>query len=251
MERVAVGSKNLLLNKLSASELEQVSRDLQDVELAVKKTLYEPGQAITAVYFVTDGVVSMVNEPDAGEVVEFATVGREGMVGFPVLLGTSSMPSRTIVQVPGAALKMQVPALHRVIEKVPKLSRLLLRHTMAVLNQIAQTTSCNRLHEVDERCARWLLQTHDRVDGDSLLLTQEFLAQMLGCHRPTVTVAAGMLQQAGLIEYSRGVIKIVDRKGLEKAACNCYRIIAQEYERLLNGKEAVTTRGLRLVSSHD
>jgi CRP-like cAMP-binding protein len=245
-----VASKNLLLNKLSERELEQISRDLQKVDLPSKKALYEPGQAIATVYFVTNGVVSMVNEPDAGEVVEFATIGREGMVGFPVLLGSSSMPSRTIVQVAGDALKMQVPALHRAIEKVPKLSRLLLRHTMALLNQIAQTTSCNRLHEVDERCARWLLQTHDRMDGNSFSLTQEFLAQMLGCHRPTVTVAAGMLQQAGLIEYTRGVIKIVDRKGLEKAACNCYRIIAEEYERLLNGKDAVTPKGLRLVSSH-
>jgi CRP-like cAMP-binding protein len=242
-------SKNHLLNKLSANDFEQIRRDLEEIELPVKKTIYEPGASITAVYFVTSGVVSMVNEPDSGEIIEFATIGREGMAGFPVLLGSSSMPSRTIVQVPGDALKMQVPALHRAIERSPTLSRLLLRWTMALLNQIAQTTSCNRIHEVQERCARWLLQTHDRVDGDTFELTQEFLSQMLGVHRPTVTVAAGMLHQAGLIRYSRGVITIVDRKGLEAAACNCYRIIADEYERLLNGRDAVTASGLRLVSS--
>jgi len=114
---------------------------------------------------------------------------------------------------------------------------LLLRYTMALLNQVAQVTSCNRLHEVQERCARWLLQTHDRVDSDSFPLTHEFLAQMLGVHRPTVTVAAGMLHKAGLIAYTRGSITIIDRKGLEAASCSCYRVIAAEYERLLNSKD--------------
>jgi CRP-like cAMP-binding protein len=108
---------------------------------------------------------------------------------------------------------------------------------MALMNQIAQVTSCNKLHEVQERCARWLLQTHDRSSSDEFPLTQEFLAQMLGVHRPTVSVAAGMLQQAGLIEYSRGLITIKNRKGLERASCNCYQLIAGEYERLLGGKE--------------
>jgi CRP-like cAMP-binding protein len=119
---------------------------------------------------------------------------------------------------------------------LPTLQPLLLRYTMALLNQVAQVTSCNRLHEVQERCARWLLQTHDRVDSDSFPLTQEFLAQMLGVHRPTVTVAAGILQKAGLIDYTRGSVTIVNRKGLEAASCNCYRLIAAEYERLLNSK---------------
>jgi CRP-like cAMP-binding protein len=115
----------------------------------------------------------------------------------------------------------------------PNFRTLMMRYTLAVLNQIAQSTSCNPLHEVQERCARWLLQTHDMVDGDSFSLTQEFLAQMLGVHRPTVTVAAGMLQSAGLIEYTRGKITVVNRKGLEAASCPCYRIIRREYDRLL------------------
>ena len=124
--------------------------------------------------------------------------------------------------------------LERALGRTPALHNLLLRSTMALLNQVAQSTSCNRLHEVQERCARWLLQTHDRVDGDSFPLTQEFLSQMLGVHRPTVTVAASMLHKAGLIDYSRGRITIVDRKGLETASCSCYRIIKDEYDRLLS-----------------
>jgi CRP-like cAMP-binding protein len=116
---------------------------------------------------------------------------------------------------------------------MPEFQKLLLRYTMALLNQIAQITSCNRLHEVQERCARWLLQTHDRVDSDAFPLTQELLAQMLGVHRPTVTIAAAMLQKAGLIRYTRGQIAVVNRKGLEAASCSCYRTIKDEYDRLL------------------
>jgi CRP-like cAMP-binding protein len=156
------------------------------------------------------------------------------MVGFPVLLGSSTMPSRAIVQVAGSALRMSAADLIEALRVAPNLHRLLMRHIMAVLNQIAQSTSCNRLHEVQERCARWLLHTHDRVNGDSFVLTHEFLSQMLGVHRPTVSVAAGMLQKAGLIRYSRGRIEIIDRKGLEAAACNCYRVIADQYVKLLD-----------------
>lgn len=226
--------RNLLLAKLSDEEFRQIEPDLTDVELAFKQKLYDPGKPITEVYFVTRGVVSMVNEPEEGEIVEFATIGPEGMAGFPVLLRTSSMPSMTFVQVPGNALRMPVPALQKATERLPHLAGPLMRYTMALLNQIAQATSCNRLHEVQERCARWLLQTHDRVDSDTFPLTQEFLSQMLGVHRPTVSIAAGMLQKAGLIEYSRGVITVLDRKGLEAASCNCYRIIQREYGRLLS-----------------
>jgi CRP-like cAMP-binding protein len=231
-----MGTENRLLDKLSPRELSLIARELRPVELKLRMVISEPEEKIVSVYFVTQGVVSMVNEPAPGEIVEFATVGHEGMVGLPVLLGASSVPSRAIVQIPGRALQMNVPAFRQALEKVPKLEKLLLRYTVALMNQIAQITSCNRLHEVQERCARWLLQTHDRVTSDTYPLTQEFLAQMLGVHRPTVTVAAGMLQQAGLIEYSRGSVTIKDRKGLERASCKCYRLITAEYERLLGGK---------------
>jgi CRP-like cAMP-binding protein len=197
------------------------------------KVLSEVGENIDDAYFITNGVVSMVNEPDAGDIVEFATIGNEGMVGFPILMGTFSMPSRVIVQVAGSGLRIGASDLLACLRETPILHRLLMRHVMAVLNQIAQSTSCNRLHQVQERCARWLLHTHDRVHGNSFVLTHEFLGQMLGVHRPTVTVAARMLQQAGLINYARGKIEVIDRAGLEAASCNCYRLIVDQYERLL------------------
>ena len=229
--------RNQLLTLLPRAELEKISPDLEPVTLALRQVLHEPDEKIAYVYFVTSGVISIVNEPDAGEIVECATIGPEGMAGFPLALGTSTIPSRAIVQIPGEALRMSSADFQRAFDRLPRFRALLLRYIMALLNQIAQVTSCNRLHEVQERCARWLLQTHDRVLSDSFPLTHEFLSQMLGVHRPTVTVAAGILQKAGLVEYSRGTITILDRKGLEAASCNCYRLIAAEYERLLTSKE--------------
>jgi CRP-like cAMP-binding protein len=162
---------------LSRPELEKISPDLEPVQLPFKQVLHEPGEEIANVYFVTRGVVSMVNEPDTGDIVEFATIGPEGVVGFPILLGASSMPSTAIVQIPGEALRISSVDFRRALGLLPTLQPLLLRYTMALLNQVAQVTSCNRLHEVQERCARWLLQTHDRVDSDSFPLTHEFLAR--------------------------------------------------------------------------
>lgn len=224
---------NRLLAKLPRQELEAISPDLEPVQLPLRQVLHSPFEPIEHVFFITRGVASLVNEPDTGEIVEFATVGPEGMVGLPLFLGTKLVPSRAIMQVPGDAMRMKASDFERALGRTPTLHHLLLRYTMALLNQVAQSTSCNRLHEAHERCARWLLQTHDRIDGDSFPLTHEFLAQMLGVHRPTVSVAASMLQKAGLIDYTRGSITIVDRKGLEAASCSCYRIIKEEYDRLL------------------
>lgn len=208
---------------------------LEPVQLRLKKVLQEPDHPISHVYFVTNGVVSLVNEPDHGEIVEVATIGREGMVGFHIVLGADTMPNRALVQVPGEGFRLEAARFRRFVDTHPDFRILLTRYTMALLNQIAQNASCNRLHEVQERCARWLLQTHDRVDGDSFPLTHEFLGQMLGVHRPTVSIAAGMLQKAGLITYARGIITIIDRPGLEGASCSCYRFIEREYKRLLAG----------------
>jgi CRP-like cAMP-binding protein len=185
-------------------------------------------------YFPIEGVLSMVNEPEDGDIVEFATVGNEGMAGMPLLLGASTMPSRVFVQVAGSAFRGDAARLLDVLQRTPIFHARLLRYVMALINQISQGASCNRLHDVQERCARWLLHTHDRVNGESFMLTQEFLSQMLGVHRPTVTIAARMLQQAGLIRYSRGRIEVIDRPGLEAAACPCYRLIADQYDRLQN-----------------
>jgi CRP-like cAMP-binding protein len=229
--------RNKLLAKLPREEFEVVAPDLDMVRLQFKTILHEPFEPIEYVYFVEHGVVSMVNEPESGDIIEFATIGPEGMAGFPILLGTRSVPSRALVQIPGDGLRMRARDLERALPRAPVLHRILLRYLMALLNQIAQSTSCNRLHEVQERCARWLLQTHDRVESDTFPLTQEFLSQMLGVHRPSVSVAARMLQKAGLIDYSRGNIRIADRKGLEAASCSCYKLIKGEYDRLLEEEE--------------
>ncbi|MCA1453088.1 Crp/Fnr family transcriptional regulator [Bradyrhizobium sp. BRP22] len=224
---------NRLLLKTPAEELRLVEPHLEPVELKFKQVLAEPNESIKHFYFVDSGVVSMVNEPDDGEVVEFATVGPEGLAGIHALLGVASIPSKILVQIPGFGRRAEIKQLVSLFDKTPKLQQMLMRYTVALMNQIAQGTSCNRLHEVQERCARWLLQTHDRVEGDNFPLTQEFLSQMLGVHRPTVSVAAGVLQKAGLIEYERGTVTIVNRRGLEAASCSCYKIILREYERLV------------------
>jgi CRP-like cAMP-binding protein len=229
-------SRNHLLSNLPRQQLKALADDLKPVRLELRQPVHEPDRAITRVCFPVSGIVSVVNEPNPGEVVEIATVGREGMVGVPVILGVDKMPSRAFVQVPGEGFEMRAKTFRRLMDRNARFRALMMRYVLAFVTQVAQSTSCNRLHEVQERCARWLLQTHDRVDGDSFLLTHEFLGQMLGVHRPTVSVAAGMLQKAGLIRYTRGVVTVLDRKGLERASCNCYGFITREYDRLLNGK---------------
>jgi CRP-like cAMP-binding protein len=224
---------NKLLAKVPADELKRLQPHLHEVRLEYMQVLSEPDESISQVYFPTRGVLSMVNEPDSGDIVEFATIGNEGMVGVPVLLGSNSMPSRVMVQVAGSGFQIESKRFSEILKQTPAFNARLMRYVMALLNQVAQATSCNRLHEVQERCARWLLHTHDRVNGDSFMLTQEFLSQMLGVHRPTVTIAARMLQQAGLIRYTRGQIEVIDREGLEAAACSCYRTITDHYASLL------------------
>jgi CRP-like cAMP-binding protein len=225
---------NKLLAALPSNIGAELKPDLQHIQLTFKRVLQEPEQPISQIYFPLSGVVSMVNEPEPEEIVEIATVGREGFVGVSVLLGANRMPTRTLVQIAGEGLQMSTERFRATLESHAGFRELLMRYALALFTQVSQITSCNRLHEVQERCARWLLQTHDRVDGNRFELTQEFLAQMLGCHRPTVSIAASMLQRAGLIEYSRGTITILDRRGLEAASCPCYGFIAREYQRLLN-----------------
>jgi CRP-like cAMP-binding protein len=225
--------RNKLLASLPRAALDRLGTHLVRVPLPFKKVLYGRNEVIANAYFVESGVVSMVNEPNPGHIVEFATVGPEGVVGLPLLLGDTTTPSTAVVQIPGEGYLLPGNLFRETLDAFPQFRTLLMRYTLALFTQIAQSASCNRLHEVQERCARWLLQTHDRVDKDEFPLTQEFLAQMLGVHRPTVSVAAGMLQKAGLISYSRGAITILDRKGLEEASCSCYRVIVSEYGRLL------------------
>jgi CRP-like cAMP-binding protein len=162
------------------------------------------------------------------------TVGNEGMAGLAVFLDADATPNRTLVQVAGDMARLPVEKFRDLTEKSPLFRHFLNRYTLAFLAQVSQTATCNRAHTIEERCARWLLMTHDRVGVDSFNLTHEFLAFMLGVRRAGVTVAAGILQKAGLITYKRGNIKILDRKGLEDAGCDCYRIVSDEFERLLS-----------------
>jgi len=224
--------RNRLLAQLPTDVLDRLLPLFQRLPLPDGMTVYEADQPISHVYFVCDGIISMVNQMQEGTV-EVGTVGREGMSGLPVVLEATTMPTRAFVQVEGEALRMSAEDLRASMREMPQLRRILLRYALGLFDQAAQHAACNRLHTLEERCARWLLMTHDRVDGDVLRLKQRFLAEMLGVHRPAVTLAAGALQRAGMIRYTRGKITVLDRAALEAAACECYAIIARRAEALL------------------
>ena len=224
--------RNKLLAALPRDALGGVLPLLTHVPMPAGMVIYEPNVRITDVYFVLTGIISMVSEMREGTV-EVGTVGCEGMTGLPIVLAADTMPTRAFVQVPGEALRMTAGDLLRVMDESPKLRRLIQRYVLALFDQTAQHAACNRLHGLEERCARWLLMTHDRVVGDVLLLKQQFLAEMLGVHRPAVTLAAGALQKAGIIRYSRGKVTVLDRAALENASCECYHIVTRRIEELL------------------
>ena len=226
-------SANRLLATLEPDLLVAVREHLELVDLAARDPVYDRWQPIDYVYFPVDAVVSVVADMGDGSVIEVATVGREGMVGVPALLQAEADDHRTFTQVPGRALRLPAERFLELVEVSKPFERLLHRYVQALITQIARSAACNRAHSIDERAGRWLLLTHDRAGRDEFPLTQEFLAQMLGVRRPSVTIAAGMLQKAGFIRYSRGRVTVVDREGLESASCDCYRIIRDEYERLL------------------
>jgi len=227
---------NHILAALPSEEIELLQPRLEAVKLPFRLSLYDSDRPVDHVYFLSRGVASMVSEMSDGLAVEIGTVGPEGMVGMPIFLGAERMASKAFIQVPGEGVRMEADALREVIGRCPSLNRLLLRYTLALMTFMAQNAACNRAHAVEERCSRWLLLTQDRVRSTSFPLTQEFLAEMLGVRRPTVSIAAGMLAKAGLITYARGQITILDRAGLEAACCDCYGIIAGEFEQLLGNK---------------
>jgi len=225
---VRAAQTNMLLAALSRDDFALISARLEPVELALRTVLYEPGAEIAHVYFPTTGCVSMIHSTAEGSV-EVATIGLEGLVGIPVLLRGTSEPTQALVQVEGEAYRITSSDFRMVVAASEHLERAFLRYALALFNQVARSVACNRLHSLEERCARWLLITHDRVDGDQFKLTQEFLSYMLGVHRPAVTLAAGALQSAGFIKYSRGVITVTDRAGLEGASCSCYEGTRDDY----------------------
>lgn len=223
---------NRILAALPKATLDKLLSHLQQQLLPMRHVLQKRGRPLEYVVFPLAGVASMVSMGDAGESVEVATIGCEGMVGLPLFLGGESASVDVFMQVPGEGLLMGADPFHQLVDTERTLSRSLLLYTQALLTQIAQCSACNQHHTMVGRCARWLLQTHDRVKGDSFPLTHEFLGLMLGVRRATVTQTAQTLQTLGLIRYFRGTITILDREGLQKAACVCYRLIEGEYARL-------------------
>lgn len=226
-------TQNKLLRALSQEEYDRLAPHLEFVTLPFKSVLYEPYQPVDFVYFLNHGVISMVTITEEGETVEAATLGNEGMAGIHVLLGIEQVSLQVIAQVAGDGMRMRVDAFRREVTPGTQLYQLLLRYTQALISQLSQTVACNRLHSVEERCCRWLLMCHDRVPNDEFFLTQELLSQMLGVRRASVSVVAAILQKAGLITYSRGRIRILDRQGLENASCECYQLVKTEFDRLL------------------
>ena len=227
-----VPARNRLLASLPAAELERLRPHLETVRFEQRELLFDAEQPIRHVYFPETTVVSIVSTLRNGNAVEVATAGCEGMAGLSVFLGTDTSSTRAFAQVPGVAWRLDATAFAELASTGP-LHLLMLRYTEAFLTQVAQTAACNGAHLVEERCARWLLMTHDRVDGDEFPLTHEFLAFMLGVRRAGVTVAMRALQDAGLVRYSRGWVTVVDRTGLERTSCECYRAVRAHFERLM------------------
>ena len=225
--------QNQILRALPIALYERLLPHLEAKDLPSRHVLWKAHAPIKTVYFPRTCVVSHLVHLNGSVMVEAATVGREGFVGVPLLLGAESTSTETLVQVPGEIAYLPVSALRDVQKSDGNLTSLLLRYAQALYEQTAQSVACNIRHTLEERCARWLLMTHDRVGGDTFELTQDYLAAMLGVRRAGVTVAAGMLQRAGFIRYSRGNITVVDRTGLEASACECYVAVKQKYGALL------------------
>jgi CRP-like cAMP-binding protein len=228
--------RNRILSALPTQELDRILPALELVDLPLRHVLVDPNKAIEHVYFVEEGVVSILGVMQDGTAVETATIGYEGMLGLPVFLGADSMAAQAFTQVSGSAYRMRADALRQALEQGGALPRLLGRFTQALITLTAQNSACNRVHTAEQRCARWLLLTADRAGRETMDLTHLFLSQMLGVRRATVTEIAGGLQARGLIDYSRGRITIVDREGLEATSCECYRVILSEFDRLLENR---------------
>jgi CRP-like cAMP-binding protein len=223
-------------------EYARVAPHLERVEAERRQVLFDVDRPITYVYFPEAMVTSILGVMADGTAVETATVGREGMVGLPVFLGTDQMSAQAFAQIPGPALRMSAEAFRAAVAESPALTLALHRYTQALFTLVSQNSACNRLHTMAERCARWLLHTHDRVEHDEFPLTHQFLSQMLGVRRATVTDAMGSVQERGAVEYQMGRVRVRDREALERAACECYAIITREFDRLLGDPGARPAR---------
>jgi CRP-like cAMP-binding protein len=232
-EAIPQSTQNRLLGALDAADLALVESKLAPVVLEKGALLYDPGDLVDAIYFPEDCVISLMTLMESGAAIESAAIGREGALGLMAAVSPRQSLSRAIVQVPGRARRISAAQLHRAWEQSAQIRDLVDRHNEALFAHAIHSVACNALHSVEARFCRWLLSCHDRIDSSTVSLTQEFLADMLGVQRTTVTVVARALQAAGLIRYRRGVVDIVDRTGLEAIACECYGAVRRNYQRLL------------------
>jgi CRP-like cAMP-binding protein len=216
---------NEILLSLPRKELELLLPKLEFVRLKVHHVLHEPGDTLKSAYFCNTGLISILSVFPDGKSVEVGLVGKEGFIGLPLVAGFRTAPTRAIAQIEATAFRVDSERLVGLLQECPKLERQLQQFSQVMAMQVTQIAACNRLHEVNERLARWLLMSADRIGSNSVPLTQELIAQMLGTRRSSVTVAAGMLQKAGLISHRRGDVKIINRRKLEEASCECYSIM--------------------------
>ena len=233
MQRLLPQVHNRLLACLSVEDQALISSQLVQIDLERGRLLYDPGDRIDHVYFPHDGVISLMTLMENGAAIESATIGREGALGLMAAVAPRQSLSRAIVQTPTRAARIRAEQLHDAWEKSPRIRDLIDRHNEALYGHAIQSVACNALHSVEARFCRWLLTCHDRISSNTVALTQEFLADMLGVQRTTVTAVARTLQEKGAIRYRRGVVDIIDRGVLEQLACECYGVIRKTYERLL------------------
>jgi CRP-like cAMP-binding protein len=233
IHRLDGSPRNKILRLLPAIELARLVERSELVEVKSKQILFEPGDKLDDVHFPEDCVISLVTVMEDGDQVEAMTVGNDGFSGIPVFHEVETSKHKGCGQISGTALRLGAKDFCDLARELPGLRRLLHRYSEFVFETVAQSAACNRLHVIEQRCARWLLMSQDRVGRDSFDLTQEFLAEMLGVRRPGVTVAMGILEKAGLIAHGRGNITVVNRPGLEKAACECYRTIRARQAKLI------------------
>jgi CRP-like cAMP-binding protein len=225
--------QNKLLAALPAREYERLRSHFEPVQMPLGSVVYESGSQLQFLYFPTDCIVSLLYVMEDGASAEIAVAGNDGLVGIALFMGGQTTPSRAVVQSAGHAYRLGASVLKREFEHGGPLQRLLLRYTQALITQMAQTAVCNRHHSVEQQLCRWLLLSLDRLPTNELTMTQELIANMLGVRREGVTEAAGKLQQAGVIHYSRGHIVVLDRPRLEARVCECYGVVKREFDRLL------------------
>lgn len=233
LDRPVQSGRNRLLALMAPADLEMLRPHFKNVVLEYRKPLCEAHKPIEHVYFPVAGVASLVNTMADGFASEVGTIGNEGMVGLPIILNDRMGPTSVYIQVPGEGLQLPASVLREALDSSKSMRAVLTHYAHAFFNQVAQSAACNHAHALNQRCCRWLLMTHDRVQSPQFILTHEFLAMMLGVRRTSVTLAAHNLKRLKLIKYNRGQVTILDRKGLEKHSCECYAVSKREFDRLL------------------